>query len=451
MPEFIAHSGLGSPRLEGGEFDVIIIGAGIAGLGAATALAAKGKRVLMLEARDRVGGRILTEHCPGWPSPVELGAEFIHGGNAALTTALRRAGLARQPAPENHWLVRDGLRAAAPDAFARIDAAMRKIGPRTRASFATWLRRHGRAISAPDQELVKSFVEGFEGAPIGLMSAHSMYQAAVAGEGTQERPGAGGYGKLVQEMASRLPDRLVEIRLQTRVSSVRWKHGRVSVRSGRKSVGSAGSAIVTLPLGVLKLASAQGGVDFSPPLKSRARLLSRLESGHTVRLVLRLRADAWKRGPIPAELRARSGQGFGFLHSTQKYFPVWWSLAPDPVLVAWMGGPAAKSVAGVAPKKLVALALDSLAQLLRVERKALAGLVQDYRVHDWTADPSTRGSYSFSVAGEEDAPLRLSAPVGGTLFFAGEATADPVEMGTVHGALASGQRAAREYLSSAAR
>ena len=419
MPEFIADNGSGSPKTESA-FDVIVIGAGIAGLGAATALAAKGQRVLILEARDRVGGRILTQQFSGWPSPVELGAEFIHGGNGALTSALRRAGLGRAPAPENHWLVQDGVRAAAPDAFERIDAAMRKIGPRTRTSFAGWLRRHGRALSATDRELVKSFVEGFEGAPIELMSAHSMYQAALAEEGTQERPGAGGYGRLVQAMVSGLPDRLVQVRLGTRVSSVRWTNGRVVARSARKSVGSAGAAIITLPLGVLKLPAARGGIDFAPPLRNRARLLARLKSGHTVRLVLRLRADAWKRGPIPAELRAGNGRGFGFIHSLQKYFPVWWSLAPDPVLVAWMGGPTAKSVAGMTPKKLLALALDSLAQLLRVERQAVAALVQDFRVHDWTGDPFTRGSYSFSVAGQEDAPLRLAEPVGGTLFFAGE-------------------------------
>ena len=68
----------------------------------------------------------------------------------------------------------------------------------------------------------------------------------------------------------------------------------------------------------------------------------------------------------------------------------------------------------------------------------------DWRTHDWAADPLTRGAYSFSIAGLEDAPQRLAKPIAGTLFFAGEATADALDLGTVHGALTSGDRAARE-------
>jgi len=426
--------------------DVIVVGAGIAGLGAARKLAARGRRVLILEARDRLGGRIHTERLPGWPAPIELGAEFIHGGNAALSAALRAAKIGRRPCPENHWLVEDGICAPAPGALERIDAAMRRIGPRTRGSFAAWLRRYRGQLSAPDRALLEGFVQGFEGAPPERMSAHSLYQAAVAGEGAQWRPGAGGYSRLVEALRRSWPKTSVELHLGQPVTAVAWRRGQVRVATADGHSWEARAVLLTLPLGVMKLTAAQGGVKFDPPLRERDRLLGRLESGHTVRLALRLRSDAWQRGPIPAPLRAEGGRQFGFLHSTQRCFPVWWSEAPRPVLVGWMGGPAAAALAGASPAQIYEHGLSTLGNLFKAPRAALDRLVLDYRVHDWSADPYTRGSYSFSVAGQEDAPRRLGRSIAGTLYFAGEATADPLELGTVHGALATGERAAREIL-----
>ncbi|HYD84955.1 MAG TPA: FAD-dependent oxidoreductase, partial [Opitutus sp.] len=107
---------------------------------------------------------------------------------------------------------------------------------------------------------------------------------------------------------------------------------------------------------------------------------------------------------------------------------------------------AAKRMAGWAPTRIFEAARRTLATLLSCDERALADAIVDWRTHDWSADPWTRGAYSFSVAGRENAPAKLARPVGGTLFFAGEATADPLELGTVGGALTSGERAAKEIL-----
>jgi monoamine oxidase len=103
-------------------------------------------------------------------------------------------------------------------------------------------------------------------------------------------------------------------------------------------------------------------------------------------------------------------------------------------------------LAGRPPKEIFKQARRTLAKLLGCREAALAKSILDWRTHDWAMDPLTRGAYSFSVAGQEKAPREIARPVASTLFFAGEATADPLELGTVHGALASGERAAREII-----
>src|SRR5438309_5624051 len=90
--------------MPGDQRDVAIIGAGVAGLAAARRLAAAGLRVRILEARGRIGGRIHTLHDPGWPIPIEIGAEFVHGDPGETWSIIRAAKLAAYAIEENHWL-----------------------------------------------------------------------------------------------------------------------------------------------------------------------------------------------------------------------------------------------------------------------------------------------------------------------------------------------------------
>jgi monoamine oxidase len=112
--------------------------------------------------------------------------------------------------------------------------------------------------------------------------------------------------------------------------------------------------------------------------------------------------------------------------------------------VGWAGGPAAKRLLKLSPAARRACAVRSLAEILQVKPAALKKAVAGWLSHDWTHDPFSRGAYSFTAAGADDGAEQLSEPVQDTIFFAGEATADGAEVGTVHGALRSGIRAARE-------
>jgi monoamine oxidase len=329
-----------------------------------------------------------------------------------------------------------------PDAWERIDAAMRRIGEDYRGSFANWLAKHRDEFAAADRTLVETFVKGFQGAPPDRMSAHSLFEATKAEE-EQARP-VGGYDQMIDLLCRRLVRAGASVRTLCAVDQVGWRSGQVTLRAARETW-NARAAVVTVPLGVLKAPRGEAGaIQFGPALREKARLLRQLESGHAIRLALLMRADVWRRGPIPKPLREEKGRAFGFVHSDEAFFPVWWSEAPSPVLVGWTGGEAARKMRGWPGERIFDTACRTLAKLLGCSRAELARTIVDWRTHDWAADVFTRGAYSFSMAGKENAPRELARPVAGTLFFAGEATAGPLEVGTVHGAIASGGRAADE-------
>lgn len=426
------------------DVDVVVIGAGAAGLVATVRLAQAGLRVALLEARDRLGGRILSAPAPGWPIPVELGAEFVHGTNDAFDRWLRRGKLKRDAVPEQHWWIGEGGRRSLPDAWERIQAVMARIGPRFRRSFGEWLEEH--RLAPVEDVLTRTFVEGFHGAPLDRMSARTLYRASQQ-EDEQSRL-RGGYGRFLTLLAAQLKSPRVQLRHRTAVSLIEWRRGAVTVQAGRQSW-RARAALVTVPIGVLQARTSEA-IRFDPPLKQKQRIWSQIGRGHARRVVLRLRADAWRRGALPPELRASEGRAFGFLHSDDPAFPVWWAEAPRPVLVGWCGGPVAEQLVGLPPGRVLRLAQTALARVLACSPREIGRLVVDGRTYDWSADPFARCAYSFSVAGHEDAPARLAQPIRNTLFFAGEATADALEVGTVSGAVATGERAAAEIMEAVA-
>jgi monoamine oxidase len=425
--------------------DLIVIGAGIAGLAAARDLAAAGRQVVVLEARHRIGGRIATIRPQEWPGAVELGAEFVHGGNAPFWKFLRRARLAPQEIDGRHLVFRAGKLRPAANFWRRIDRVMGRIGPDLPpgASFEQFLRRRKKPISSEDAMIARSFVEGFEAAPSARMSARAL-AGGLPEEGQFRFPG--GYDRVVGALEQELKAKRVEVLLGRTVTRVRWRAGGVEVSthcalSGARQVHSGRAAVITLPLGVLQAKPpALGAVDFSPALRDRAALLNQLETGHVVRLVLLFRREFWR------ERLGRPAGQLGYVHSLGLGIPVWWSLTSSPTLVGWAGGPRAQVLNALAPAAMMEEMLGSLRTLTGADSRQLQAGLLDARIHHWSADPFSRGAYSFSNAGLEDAPGRLRRPLGGTLFFAGEATADTAELGTVHGAYGSGLRAAAELL-----
>lgn len=411
--------------------------------------------MLLLEGRDRVGGRIQTIHGQGWPVPLELGAEFVHGDAEATMRVADSAQLAAVELRDRHAWLQGGRWRERTGFWDEFQALSREIRPTRRdRSFADFLAaRRGR--SGRRETHARMVVEGYHAAPADDMSARALAEAAAGDPGSnRQRRFPQGYDAIVEALRARLdPDR-VTLRLSTAVARVRWRRGEVRV-DATTVLGTAlppitaRQAVVTLPIGVLQApAGAPGRVAFDPPLRSKQSAIAGLGVARAHKVVLRFRHAFWE---DPSFVRERTGGddpfAFDFLHAPSAPFPTWWTCAPlaAPILTGWVGGTAAARLDGRTPRAVLATSLDALAQVMLCSRRGLETHLQGWAWHDWQSDPFTRGVYSYPRVGGTAAAKALARPLSGTLFFAGEAT-EPDEYGTVSGAIASGRRAARAII-----
>jgi monoamine oxidase len=415
----------------------LVIGAGAAGLAAAALLRRRGVAVTVVEARDRHGGRVDTRPDPVLGLALDRGAEFVHGRPERTLALARRARARVREVPDRHLLRRGARLGDGRAAFARGQELL-ALGTRDDEPFAAALARAGKGRGEA-AEMALAFVRGFYLAD--PRSASSLALARMT-EALEEIDGdavgrvEGGYARVLAPLAGALGG--AEVRLSTVVEEIRWRPGLVEVRAR----GPAGSrlaplrgdrAIVTLPLPALR----DGAVRLVPAIPEKRRAAASLAMGAIVKVLLRFRRPPWA-----PRLRA-----LAFLHVPGAPVPVFWTLAPleAPVLVGWAGGPDAERLAGRPEQEVLRAALRSAARGLGTRAEALEEVLDAGAVVDWTRDPFARGGYAVFPVGSAGASEALARSVAGTLFFAGEATAG-VDAGTVEGAIASGERAAREAL-----
>jgi monoamine oxidase len=427
--------------------EVLVVGAGAAGLAAARRLRERGVEVRVLEARDRVGGRIHGVLDSRSNLPAELGAEFVHGDAPETARVLREARLEAYEVSGTHLFARDG-RIERANFWRGVDRVMRRMSrvddDRSVASFLA--QNPGGRPLVRARAALREFVEGFHAADLRKIGVRSI--APDPGEDESESAAKiarvlGGYDAVVSALAKGLAS---SITTRAVVREIAWTKGSVEARyratGGRDGVVRARAAIVTLPVGVLHApAATRGAVRFRPdPAPARAALRG-LVMGAAARVVFRFRDLPWHEGPLAN--RTHALEPVSFLHLRGEWFNVWWTAHPirEPFLTAWCGGRRADALAGRTKDEVVDLALTGLARALGASRARLRRLVEAAWYHDWRTDPYARGAYSYCGVGGSEAGRALARPVAGTLFFAGEAT-EPDSSGTVEGAIASGLHAA---------
>lgn len=441
--------------------DVVVLGAGVAGLACAAVLSSAGRTVHVIEARDRVGGRVLTLRPPGAPLPVELGPEFVHGRPPELLALLAEAGATPVPVEQARWRATpEGLRPE-PWADDALDDVLDGLDARRDPdrSFAEYLAAWARANPTRDRAArqAREFVEGFHAADatrIGERAlAHETEAATAEGEDEVDFRIPDGYDRVPAHLHARLDDR-VALHLGASATHVRWSRGRVEVQTRRGAAPGptlhARALVVTLPVGVLQAAAGEpGAVAFDPPLDERKRrALSLLTTGAARRVVLHFAERFWEDEALRAPGVDASAADIGFLRTPGAPVPIWWTSNPvrEPVLTGWIGGPRAERLAGHSERNVRELALDTLASALHVPRSRVEGPLRATYTYDWSRDPFARGAYSYALVGGAEARAQLAEPSDDTVFWAGEATHAAGAAATVHGALASGYRAAGEVL-----
>ena len=426
-------------------FDTIVVGAGVAGLTAAHLLADAGKDVVVLEARDRVGGRIVTDRRYGLAT--DLGASWIHGiTDSPVAAAADAFGMQMVEftvggyQPDSRPIAYYG-----PDGRRLSDAAARSFIDDINAVDATLLEVV--AASGPDasyrdvadeaiarygwdedraqrvREYLEHRSEEQYGAWIEDLAAHGLDDDSVEGD---EVVFPNGYDRLPSRMAEGLDIRLTHV-----VTQVRWSADGVAVTTDRGTL-TADTAVVTVPVGVLQ------SDDFVvvPPLPEPvAGALSRLKMNAFEKIFLRFPTRFWDDGVYAIR---QQGPESRWWHS-------WYDLTAlhgTPTLLTFAAGPAAGETRDWTEKEIVDSVLTQLRRLYgdRVEKPT------HVHVTDWQDDPFSHGSYAYMKVGSTTADHDiLATPVGGVLHLAGEATwtDDPA---TVTAALNSGHRAAQNIL-----
>ena len=436
--------------------NVIVVGAGVAGLTAAFRLAESDWNVLVLEASDRVGGRIRTVR--RGDVAIELGAEFVHGKPPELLACLHQLGLQTYElggtdisfSPDGALHPQDDRSSNddEDDPFSLLEelTGWSDAHPEGDLSFSEWLAIHG--ASKEQAAGATGFVEGFNAADATRISVRSLavqQRAEDSIDGDTNSHVRGGYDRLTEAMARRLRGAGGRIAFGERVVDVEWTHRFVRCRCADGQVFSADKLVVTLPLGVLQ----HGAVRFTPAPGNVLQEAARMRMGQVCRINLLFRRRWWAEIDHPQH---EALQALGFLLPERRaegpHFNVFWTGFPslDPVLTAWVGGPQADAFDALDDHAIAHVACGDLARIFGITQQQVLDEMASHHMHHWQRDPLARGAYSWVPAGAVDASEKLSQPVSDTLYFAGEHTDTTGHWGTVHGAMRSGLRAAQQVL-----
>lgn len=409
---------------------VLIVGAGMAGLSAARSLVDAGLRVRVIEARDRIGGRVYTDR--GWGVPLEMGASWIHGAADNPLMELAQSARAQLVSTDYYeWakLVVDPQlqpldydpatwRTFVERARSRVDDGSLAAAVKAAAAGA----RLSESESAQLAFYLTTEIENEYGADTDQLSATTFDKGDYCG-GDQDVI-TNGYDALPKLLANGL-----EIVLNTPVSGVAQKPGSVIVQArGRSFEGSA--AIITVPLGVLK----SGAITFDPPLpEGHTRAVNALGFGVLSKSFFRFDRRSWK----------LDNAFYQYLGPGRDLWSQWFTLtgAAGPIVLAFNAGDQGRFVESSSQQDLIASALP-------VARRIFGGGISlaEVRTSGWSVDPHARGAYSFHAPGSGlDDRRRLQQPIGDRIYLAGEAVGvnNPA---TVTGAVLSGRYAAGQLL-----
>lgn len=428
--------------------DVLIIGAGAAGLIAARKLAEKGLNVCILEARDRLGGRIYTINNSLDQNSYEGGAEFIHGNLPTTLQLLKEAGLEKTELEGEVFQVQGKLWKQENDFFENVEEVIEKLeSVKDNISIAEFLDRNfaGEKYKSLRTSVI-SYIEGYYSGEVEKTSAKCFLQEWMTEDDQQYRP-AGGYEKLIQFLADECKKLGVIIELSVVVKEVRWNKGQVEVIDETNHGYVASKLIVTVPLGVwLEAEHEKGAIKYTPTLAHKTDAATQLGFGSVIKILIYFKEAFWESD----SLKQRINKDVSNLHMllSDQPIPTWWTQLPvrSTLLTGWLSGPKAAQMKDLTDDLILQKALDSLSTVFGLEVEDLKEKVLWLQVINWTSDPFTRGSYSYSTINTATARKTLAEPVENTLFFAGEGLYDGPEMGTVEAALISGSETAEKVL-----
>lgn len=424
--------------------EIIIIGAGASGLMAAKELAKAGKRVLVLEARDRIGGRI-------WPLPEEEfgykaqgGAEFIHGEAAITKSLIRESGLTLIPMDGEVWSVRGseitksiGGPTNDPEFLAHKDILHEKLQALAKdVSIAEFLDNNfSEEKYAGLRNWIIKMVEGYDAADPRKISSFALREEWLGGEEWQQGKIKEGYGALLIFLESQCRNNRVEINLNHEVESISLEGSNAYVKCTNGKEFKSEKAIITLALPTINR------ISFNPPIPEKIVAASKIGFGKVIKFLLQFKTEWWK------SALGRDLNKLMFMLCNGK-ITAWWTQYPEsyPVLTGWIPGLVTEEFKNTSSEDILKLAVKSLSDSFKVSEDFVREQLVGSRIINWPADPFSMGAYSYTTLETKEAYEELIKPIDNKIFFAGEALYSGKETATVEGALASGKETAEKII-----
>ena len=420
--------------------DIIIVGAGAAGLMAARTLAKTGKDVMVLEARNRCGGRVYATDKRLFFKPAELGAEFVHGDLPVTLNLLAEAEIEYIPAGGEMWHYRHGKFSRDDGLTKYWDLLIEKLNHlKQDINIAAFLETTFPEDLYTDlKNAVIRFASGYDTADPEKASSFALRQEwQNEDDGAQYRV-KGGYKLLIDYLQRDCERNGCRIFLNTIVKEINWLRGDVTVKTNDGNSYHAKKVIIALPLGVLQNEGMLSSITFKPPVPEQTDAIKLMGFGAVIKILLEFDDVFW------GDIKGIDLKNMGFILS-EEAIPTWWTQAPaqSNVLTGWLGGPKASGHKETTNDNLLESALISLANIFNIDAQQLKRKLKAFRIINWTADPFTLGSYAYDTL---NAPVHrnlLSKPIAGTIYFTGEYLYDGPAMGTVEAALTSGKNVAQ--------
>lgn len=425
------------------DYEVIIVGAGAAGIACGQRLAEAGIKFLILEARSRIGGRILSI-ASGSDFSIELGAEFIHGTPKYTLDWLSKLEKTFYDVKDTHHLLAGKKISEKSDFWAELQVFMEKLRPsRKKDETITDFLKSCPDLNPRIKPFFKAFVEGFHGANLDLMGVKALASTEETDDdelnGAKMFRPAGPYAGLIEGIFQSYK-KTAKIKLAYDVKKISWQKRQIIVE-GRALKGkrnfkfSSKHLVMTAPIGVLGTQH----INWEPYPKELQTLLQSVTMGHVQRIIFKFKERFWEK---------LTEKPLAFLHAGPDfYFPTWWSFHPlrVPYLLAWQGGPKAEELAALSKDERIDLALSTLVRLTKKPKAYLLDQIEQVYTHNWSTDPFSRGAYSYILTNGMRG-FQKARDIQGTIFFAGEGVAEGPSRGTVHGAFNSGVDAAERIL-----
>ncbi len=420
------------------QFDIVIIGAGASGLMAAYELSSTSQRILIVEARARIGGRIYTNTPASFSLPIERGAEFIHGEASLTFELLKRFDISFTEVEGRMYRVEKNEHSNRNffnhEWETLLDELKKLKHDMTLEQFMKI--RFPREKYEDFYDRIRGFVEGYNAANFNQVSAFALRDEWGEEEDPSQYRIDGGYGRLVEALSGEVRAHGVGIRAGERVTAVRWSSGNVIVETTRGAV-AAKKCLITVPVTVLK----SQNFTIDPDVDTHRQAAASIGFGPVTKIAMEFEGSIWE-----TESR-RTFKSAQFIF-TDGDIPTWWTQLPDerPLLTGWIGGPSAAALR-LPDQDIFELAIKTLSYAFDHPAYRIKESLRAWNIDQWLNDEFAQGAYSFMTSKSAEAIKTLMTPIASTLYFAGEAIYDGPHKSTVEAALVSGQVTAKKIIS----